>query len=215
MTAALQTPLFVWYLMRGSGLVALLLLTLSVVLGVLGVSRWQSPRWPRLVTGGLHRNLALLTVCFLVVHVGTALVDGWVGLGWTGVVVPFLSRYRPLWVGAGVLAGDLLVTVVVTSLLRRRIGVRAWRFVHWAVWAMWPLAAAHALGAGSDATHGWGLDVCLGCIAAVVGAAGCRLAIAARGTPRPPGPSPVVPREAMAFVPVTGAPPIVRVRSPR
>ncbi|HEX4220497.1 MAG TPA: ferric reductase-like transmembrane domain-containing protein, partial [Acidimicrobiales bacterium] len=140
MIATASTPEFVWYLMRGSGLVALLLLSVTLALGVVAVKRWESTRWPRIVTAGLHRNVSLLAVCFLGVHILTALVDNWIGLSWFGVVIPFQSTYRPVWVGMGALALDLLIAVMATSLLRRRIGRRTWRLVHWSTWALWPVA---------------------------------------------------------------------------
>jgi sulfoxide reductase heme-binding subunit YedZ len=171
MTIALASPKFVWFLMRGSGFVALVLLTLTVVLGVVGVNRWKSGRWPRVITAGLHRNLSLLALCFLAIHVITAMIDSWVGLGWLGVVLPFQTGYRPLWVGMGVLASDLLIAVIVTSLLRRHIKYGTWRFVHWVAWLMWPLALIHGIGAGTDASSGWGLSISLACLALVAGAA--------------------------------------------
>jgi sulfoxide reductase heme-binding subunit YedZ len=200
---AAGTPEFVWYLMRGSGLVALMLFTLTVSLGVVSVTRLQSPRWPRLVTGELHRNVALLASCFLALHVGTALVDSWVGLNWIGVLFPFQSAYRPLWVGFGVLAFDVFLAILATSLLRRRIGARVWRLVHWGTWVMWPLALSHALGSGTDTTSGWGLGICVACIATVGAAATWRVCWVLRShrhpqrgrvhpTPRGPGDTPAV-----------------------
>jgi sulfoxide reductase heme-binding subunit YedZ len=188
-----------WYLLRGSGLVALILLSLAVALGVVGVQRWSSPRWPKLVTAGLHRSIALLAVCFLGVHIVTAVLDQWVGLGWAGVLVPFLSSYRPVAVGLGAVALDLVVAVVATSLLRRRLGYRLWRAVHWGAWLLWPLAVAHGLSAGTDTWRSWGLAVCLACIALVGTAAAWRIAGSRRrrarsggpgrsGTGRPPDP---------------------------
>jgi methionine sulfoxide reductase heme-binding subunit len=181
MLIASSTPEFVWYLMRGSGLVALVLFTLTVTLGVVGVTRLQSPRWPRLVTGQLHRNAALLATCFLALHVGTALVDSWVGLGWIGALVPLHSTYRPLWLGFGVLSFDLFLAILISSLLRRRVGARLWRIIHWGTWAMWPLALTHALGSGTDSTHGWGLAICVVCLSTVGSALLWRVRIAVRG----------------------------------
>lgn len=198
MTVALETPLWVWYLMRGSGLVALVLLSLVVALGVVGATRWQSARWPRLVTAGLHRNLSLLALCLLAIHVGTALVDGWVGLRWFGAVVPFVATYRPLWVGLGVLAGDLVLAVVVTSLLRRHLGYRSWRAVHRATWLLWPLALAHGLTAGTDALEPWALATTAACAAMVVAAVLWRLhAGAAPHEPTPSGAPARVPARAL------------------
>lgn len=186
-----------WYLLRGSGLVALLLLSLAVALGVVGVRRWSSPRWPRLVTAGLHRSVALLAVCFLGVHIVTAVLDQWVGLGWVDVLVPFRSPYRPVAVGLGTLALDLAAAVVVTSLLRRRLSYRVWRAVHWGAWLLWPLAVAHGLAAGTDTWRSWGLAVCVACIALVTAAAVWRIAGSGRRSRprRPPSPAPAGRRE--------------------
>jgi predicted ferric reductase len=191
MLLALATPKFVWYLMRGSGFVALGLFTLTTLFGVLGISRWENARWPRFLTASLHRNVSLLALCFLAIHVTTALIDQWVGLGVIGAVVPFVSTYRPLWVGLGVLAADLLLAVVATSLLRRHIGYGAWRFVHWGAWLMWPLAIAHSFGSGTDTTSGWGLVAVLVCVAAVGLAAIYRVLVATLGGSEAAAPIPV------------------------
>ncbi len=185
MIATTSTPAFVWYLMRGSGLVALVLLSVTVALGVVGVKRWGSTRWPRVVTAGLHRNVSLLAVCFLGVHIATALIDSWIGLRWFGVVIPFQSTYRPIWVGMGALALDLLVAVIATSLLRRHIGLRTWRLVHWATWVLWPMALVHALGSGTDIGSGWGLGIDLTCVAMVLAAVVWRVWPAASRTASP------------------------------
>jgi sulfoxide reductase heme-binding subunit YedZ len=175
MLLALETPKAVWYVLRGSGLVAFVLLSMTVALGVVGVKRWQSTRWSRLVTAGLHKNLALLALSFLAVHIVSAVFDSYIGLNVVGVVVPFVSSYRPLFVGLGVLALDLLVAVVGTSLLRRKVSNRAWRLVHFSTWLLWPLALVHALGAGTDSLHSWGLGVVALCGGTVVAAALWRL----------------------------------------
>jgi predicted ferric reductase len=185
MIAATNTPAFVWYLMRGSGLVALVLLSITVALGVVGVKRWGSTHWPRIVTAGLHRTVSLLAVCFLAVHIITAVVDNWIGLSWFGVVVPFQSTYRPIWVGLGALTLDLLIAVMATSLLRRHISRRAWRLVHWTTWILWPMALVHALGSGSDIGSGWALAMVVTCVAMVVIALVWRIqpAVARAGSP--------------------------------
>ena len=165
-----------WYLTRGTGLVSLLLLTASVVLGVVGVKRWASARWPRFVTAGLHRNVSLLAVAFLVVHIVTAVADSYVTITWLNAFVPFSGTYRPLWLGLGAVAGDLLLALILTSLARPFIGYRAWRAVHWAAYACWPVALLHALGTGTDANHGWGLALTVGSLAVVAAATAWRLA---------------------------------------
>ncbi len=144
-----------WYLTRGSGVVTLLLLTASMCLGIAGSVRVRTRRLPRFTFAALHRNLTLLAVVFLAVHVVTTLADSYTPIGWKDAFVPFLSPYRPLWLGLGALALDLLLALVITSLLRARVGLRAWRLVHWLAYACWPLALLHSLGTGSDPRAGW------------------------------------------------------------
>ncbi len=178
MTAATLGPAGpspLWYLTRGTGLVALILLSASVVLGVVNVSRWGPTRWPRFATAGLHRNVSLLVVVVLAVHIVTAEADTFAPVGWLAVVVPFGSTYRPVWLGLGTLAFDLVLALVVTSLLRHRLGYRAWRAVHWAAYLSWPVAVVHGLGTGTDTRLGWVLLVDVGCVAGVVVALGWRL----------------------------------------
>ena len=156
---AATAPKAVWYVTRGTGVVTLLLLTSSVVLGILTSVRWSSNRWPRFVIEWLHRNVALVVLVFLAVHVATAVIDGFVPLGWVDAVVPFRSGYRPLWVGFGAVALDLVIAVAVTSVMRVRVGYRAWRVVHWTAYACWPVALLHGLGTGSDSSQRWMLVV--------------------------------------------------------
>jgi sulfoxide reductase heme-binding subunit YedZ len=165
-----------WFATRGAGVVSLLLFTAVVCLGVLTTVRWQSSSWPRFLTAELHRNLALLSVVFLVVHIVTAIADPFTSLGVVAAAIPFASSYRPVWVGLGVIAVDLLVGIVVSSLLRPRIGQRAWRAIHWLAYAAWPLAVTHGIGSGTDTTAWWMLGVNAASVTAVVGAVGWRLA---------------------------------------
>ncbi|HEX6678725.1 MAG TPA: ferric reductase-like transmembrane domain-containing protein [Actinomycetes bacterium] len=167
-----------WYLTRGSGAVALLLLTATVVLGITNSARWASARWPRFVTERLHRNLSLLVLVFLVLHVATTVVDGYVPIRWLDAVVPFGSSYRPLWLGLGAVALDLLLAVLVTSLLRARLGHRTWRAVHWLAYGCWPVALVHGLGTGSDAGRAWMLAVDVAAAVAVLAAVWWRLGAA-------------------------------------
>ncbi len=178
MTAVVSSPTD-WYIARGTGLVTLVLFSSAVALGVVGVRRWQSGRWPRLVTAGLHRSVALLAVCFLTIHIVTAELDRWIGLGWLDVVVPFRAPYRPLWVGLGTVAFDLVLAVAATSVLRRHLGHRLWRAVHWSAWLLWPAALLHGFGAGSDTRSGWGLVVVLASVWLVASAAVWRVGGAA------------------------------------
>jgi sulfoxide reductase heme-binding subunit YedZ len=164
----------VWYLMRATGIVSLLLLTLTVALGI-GTSQRTRLAGSRAVTAGLHRNASLLAVVFLGVHVLTSVVDPDAAVGLLAVVVPFAAAARPLWVGLGALSLELFAAVIATSLLRRHLSRRTWRGVHWAAYAAWPLALLHGFGMGSDTATVWMTAVNLACIAAVGGAVTYRL----------------------------------------
>jgi sulfoxide reductase heme-binding subunit YedZ len=166
-----------WYLTRGTGLVALVLLTMSVVLGIVTTVRWQSPRWPRFITAALHRNVSLLVMVLLAIHIVTAVADSYAPIRWLDVVLPYGSTYRPLWLGLGALSFDLILALNISSLLRQRIGYPAWRVIHWSAYACWPVALLHGLGTGSDTRLGWVALVNVGCLAAVVAALWWRLAV--------------------------------------
>ena len=166
-----------WYATRGTGVVALLLLTATVVLGIAGTARFESARWPRVLTAGLHRNLSLLVVAFVAVHVATTVLDPFAPIGWTAAVVPFSASYRPLWLGLGAVALDLLLAVLVTSLARARLGYRAWRAVHWLAYASWPAALWHGLGSGTDTRLTWLVALDAGCVAAVTAALWWRISL--------------------------------------
>lgn len=171
-----------WYLTRGMGVGALVLLTASVALGVLTSVRWRSHRWPRFVTAGLHRNLTLLAIAFVAVHVAATVADGYTPIGLKDAVIPFVSPYRPIWLGLGAIAFDLLLALVATSLLRNRIGYRAWRYVHWLAYASWPVALMHALGTGTDARLGWMRLTGAACVAVVALAVLARAALTVDGS---------------------------------
>ena len=148
-------PSAYWYLARGTGAVALVLLTASVVLGILGSVRFAAARWPRFAIDAVHRDISLLVLVVLVIHIVTSVLDGFAPITLLDGVIPFNSPYRPLWLGLGTLSFDLLVAIAVTSLVRRRLGYRAWRAVHWLAYASWPVAVLHGLGTGSDVKQWW------------------------------------------------------------
>jgi len=174
MTLALTgSPL--WYASRAGGTLTLILLTATVVLGIASGGRTAPRRIGRFEVGLLHRNLSLLTLVFLAVHVVTAVLDPFVHLGWAVSVVPFGASYRPLWLGLGTAALDLLLAVLVTSALRRRLGVRRWKAVHWLAYAAWPLALFHGAGSGTDTRFPLQLWLYTACLMSVVGAVGWRL----------------------------------------
>lgn len=156
-----------WYLGRGTGLVSLVLLTGTVVLGVATRSGRPAAGLPRFGVAALHRSTSLMAVLLLVVHVVSLLFDPYAQLSLVDVVIPFQGAYRPLWLGFGTLSLDFLLVIVVTSLLRKRIPVRVWRWLHLSAYAAWPVAVAHGLGNGTDSGQLWFRIVAAACVAAV------------------------------------------------
>lgn len=165
----------VWYLMRASGVVSLLLLTAVLVLGIATTSRWKPRRLPGFAMLGLHRSISLLAAVFLAVHVVTAVADPYAAVGLAAVVIPFVAARSPFWVGLGAASLDLVAALIVTSLLRARLGLGLWRAVHRLAYLAWPLAIGHTLGVGSDTGTVWLQALAGGCIAAAAAAAVWRL----------------------------------------
>ena len=164
-----------WYAARAAGIVAYLLLSGSVVVG-LSMSSKRKLEWPRFAVEELHRFLSLLTGLFLIIHVGSLLLDRVVPTSLTQVVVPFTSSYRPLSVGLGVAAADLLAAVALTNVLRTRLPYRLWRRAHYATLAVWLGATGHAFLTGTDRHDLWFLALVGSSALAVVGAFGARFA---------------------------------------
>ena len=152
-----------------------MLLTLVMALGVANVRRLRTAKMPRFVLDAVHRNAALLAVSFLVLHVLTTVLDTYVSVSPLAAIMPFASSYKPLWIGLGAVSLDLLLALMITSLLRRRIGYRVWRATHWVAYASWPVAMVHSLGAGTDAGSRWMLAIAGACTVIVLGAAAVRL----------------------------------------
>ncbi|WP_427016580.1 ferric reductase-like transmembrane domain-containing protein [Pseudarthrobacter sp. P1] len=163
-----------WAFGRASGFLSLGLLTVSVLLGILTRSGRPLAGLPRFAVALVHRNVALLASGFLLLHVVSLMLDSYAQLNPVDAAVPFLGAYRPLWQGLGTVALDLLLAIVATSLLRRRLGARMFRVVHWLVYAMWPLALAHAIGNGTEGTSGWFLAAGIGSAAVVAAAVAWR-----------------------------------------
>jgi len=179
MTSVLGTvgPSVDWYLTRSTGVVSLLLLTVTVVLGVIDVNRWSTPAWPRFVLDSLHRSVSMLVLVFLGLHIITAALDSFAPIALIDAVLPFIGSYRPFWLGLGAVAFDLLLALAITSLMRQRLGHRAWRITHWLAYACWPIALLHGLGTGSDVNSAWSLALTAMCVVALV------IAVCARTVP--------------------------------
>ena len=171
-----------WYTTRAAGAVSLVLLSGVVVLGLVARLRVEGRGWPRFLSAALHLELALMALVFLALHIITAVVDPFTHLGVVAATVPFGSYYRPFWLGLGTISFELMVAVTVTSLLRHRIGQRAWRAIHWLAYAAWPVAVLHGIGTGTDAMSVWVIAIDTVCVVTVGAAAVWRI----RAAPRDP-----------------------------
>jgi predicted ferric reductase len=187
MSSAAMSSAF-WALGRGTGVVALVLFTIALVLGIVARSGRRVPGVGRFGVSDLHRTAALTGTGLIAVHVGSLLLDPFAQLRVVDLVFPFLASYRPLWLGLGTLTLDLVGVVTVVSLLRHRVGPKVFKAVHWATYLLWPTALLHALGSGTDAGTMWFRTLAVVCIGAVVTAVAWRIvpSFAGRGWVRHP-----------------------------
>jgi hypothetical protein len=181
--AATHGPSAFWYATRGAGATTTVLLTASVVFGITEERGWRPAGASRYGIAALHRTISMLALAMLAVHIVTTILDPFPKIGIAAAFIPFATNYRALWMGLGAVAADLLLAITITSLVRRRLGYRAWRGVHWAAYACWPVAILHGLGTGSDVKSTWMLALTAVCVAAVVVAVLARVSRAA--TPGP------------------------------
>jgi methionine sulfoxide reductase heme-binding subunit len=164
-----------WYATRASGLTALILLTLTMVLGLITTTRANARNWPGFAQQEIHRRISILAVVFLGIHVLTSVMDTYVNIGWAAIVIPFTSGYSSFWVGVGAVALDLMVAVFVSSLLRERMKAGTWRALHWLAYLSWPIALAHTFGMGTDSREAWVIALGIACALAVAVALAWRL----------------------------------------
>lgn len=170
-----MTDQALWALGRGTGITALAFLTVSLTLGIATRSGRRVAEFPRFAIADVHRFAALAGTTLVALHMGLLFADPYAQLRVIDFAVPFLGAYRPFWLGMGTLALDVLAVLILTSLLRHRLGVRTFRIVHWAAYALWPIALAHALGNGTDAGRGWFVTIAGGCVVTVATALAWRL----------------------------------------
>ena len=184
-----------WYLGRGTGIIALVMFTLTMVLGITTRSGRRAAGLDRFGVADLHKTAALTGTGLVAAHVVSLLFDPYAQLRLIDVVLPFGGAYRPMWLGLGTAAVDVMVVLVASSLLRHRIGPRAFRALHWAAYGMWPLALVHGLGTGTDAGTSWFRWIAVGCVVAVGAALTWRLTpgYGERGMRRVPRQLPVTP----------------------
>jgi methionine sulfoxide reductase heme-binding subunit len=182
----MKDPTF-WILARASGITAYVLLTLSVLAGLVVKSRPFGRALKAASATDTHRFLSLLALGAVAVHGLTLMLDKTVRVGLGALLVPGLSAYRPLATAAGVLAMELAALIVVSFPLRKRIGARAWRRLHWATYAVFALATAHGLAAGTDSSQRWAFALYAGAVFSVVFATAWRVLtrpIPTKGAPR-------------------------------
>lgn len=156
-----------WYTTRASGIVTLVLLTVTMILGLTTTSRARSRNWPGFAQQELHRRISILAVVFLAIHVLTSVMDTYVHIGWFAIVVPFTSPYGRFWVALGTIALDLTIAVFVSSLLRAHLKPGTWRGIHWLAYASWPVALAHTFGMGTDSREHWVIALGALCVLSV------------------------------------------------
>lgn len=173
-----------WYASRATGIVALVLLTAVLVIGIAINRQLRLPGLPRFAVADLHRNLSLLAVAFIGVHVLTAVLDTYVSIPALAVVIPLTSGYERFSLGLGAVAFDLMLAMIATSLVRGRLNRTAWRAVHLTAYLCWPVAFLHGVAASGDLRHGPLFGVALGCALLVAGAVAWRLVSVAWQPPR-------------------------------
>jgi methionine sulfoxide reductase heme-binding subunit len=140
-----------WYAARAAGVVAYLLVSASVALGLALAGKETFQRWPRFAVEDVHRFAGVLAGTFIALHVFWLAVDSQSHLGGVrGLVIPFASHYRPFWTGLGIVAAELLLAIAISNRYRKRISYTLWRRLHFLNFVVWIGATAHGLGAGSD-----------------------------------------------------------------
>jgi sulfoxide reductase heme-binding subunit YedZ len=174
MFSTIQAQLF-WYIGRGSGIVAYLLLTASIVLGVSLNRRWYAARWPRLVLHECHRWVTLTLYAFLGLHTVTMLLDPYIGFTLADVTIPFVSAYRTLWLSLGIIAAELSLAVGASVLIRDRIGYRVWHILHGLSYPIFVFSLLHGLGTGTDTGAWWAAILYCGSLCAVLAATAWRV----------------------------------------
>lgn len=180
MLATLTDGPLLWFLNRGTGLVLLVVLTLSLTLGILSTAGKAGRRIPAFVSQNLHRNLSILGLALVLAHAITAVVDSYVDIRWWQALSPWGATYEPFWLGAGTLAFDLMLVVALSTAVKRRMSARAWRRIHLLGYAAWPVAFAHGAGIGTDAGEPWARWLGAACLGLVLVAVAGRLTLGRR-----------------------------------
>jgi methionine sulfoxide reductase heme-binding subunit len=177
-----------WFLARASGFTAYLLITASMIAGLVLKSRPFGAQLKAASALDVHRFITTLALAAIGVHGLTLVADATVQITFGDLVIPFTAPYRPLWTGLGVIAADLAVIVAVSFPLKKRIGGKNWRRLHWATYSIFVFSTAHGLAAGTDSGEGWAMRIYLGAVGAVAFATAWRaFARSIPATPPPKG----------------------------
>jgi hypothetical protein len=148
-----------WEVARAGGMLAYVLASASVLIGMLVSLKLRSPAWPRFLTTELHRFVTVLALLFTAIHGLAVWMDPFTGFTPAEVLLPTISHYRPLWVALGIVGGYLLLAVWASEYVRPWIGYAWWRRLHYAAFAVFALATLHGIGTGSDTTEPWALAI--------------------------------------------------------
>ncbi len=176
-----------WLAARSAGIVAFVLITTAVILGLLMASKMARKPGLKRNLVKVHEQVALAALVAIGAHGVLLLGDAWLKPGIIGITIPFTLEYRPVWTGLGILAGYLALILGPTFYLRRRIGARRWRQIHRATVVVFVLAVAHSLGSGTDGTSLWFRAMAIASSAVVLALVAVRYG---RKSPRRPSPTP-------------------------
>src|ERR1700758_3128137 len=164
-----------WYAARAAGIAAYLLLSFVVLLGLTMAGRKSLPRWPKFAIEDVHRFAGLLVGTFVIIHVATIAIDSWLPFSIGSIIVPLVSKYRPIWVALGIVAAELLLALAATNHYRDRLEYRFWRRAHYLNFVVWSAATLHGIGSGTDRSALWLLAIYALATATVVAAIAWRL----------------------------------------
>lgn len=173
-----------WYAARAAGIVAYVLLSFVVCLGLAMAGKAPTKRWPKFTQEDIHRVGGLMVGTFIAIHIATIAADSYLPFKPVELVVPLASHYRPVWLGLGICAAELLLALAITNRLRKRLEHRTWRTLHYLNFAVWTAATVHSIGIGTDRSAPWMLAIYVLAVGCVAGLCGWRFArtLSWRGT---------------------------------
>jgi sulfoxide reductase heme-binding subunit YedZ len=175
-----------WLASRAAGIVALLLVSASVLIGLAMASGLLRKPGIKRALLPFHEHTALAGLVAIGVHGVTLLGDAWLRPGVAGIAIPFVIGYRTVYVALGILAGYLAALLGLSFYARRRIGARLWRRLHKATVLVYAMGLVHTLGAGTDASTTWLRAVMLATAVPIVGLFALRVARSRRAPARTP-----------------------------